>query len=543
MVGKPRQHAAYTIAVAASLFACGYCAYVFTTVAGANLDTSAWVVLACKTAVELVASAYGIAFLVSALAFLWMRDSGPRHSSVTSDVDPPVGIIYLCCDDADWSALESLTLLSYRGPLQLVIHDDSRQEGARQAVDRMAAQLARLRDWNVRVLRRPNKAGAKAGAVNYALDQTAHLYDYFLLCDNDSTVLEPDTIQRALAYSEPSAVGGVQFRSVPVADPDYCRANRRLAESIGAFHAFLAPAARYGWMPFIGHNALLRTSAVLAVGGLTPDFFSDDLDLTVRLNLAGFRIAYAPDIEMGEKHPPSYTAFRKRSYKWAYGCVQTLRAHWWNVVTAPQLSFAEKVSFFQFAGFYCLQSLLLAYLCFALLAVPFGALGVFMPALIPSLIVGTVLVALVYAPLLSFYIKVPGSRRPGWVTTLVLCGLVYGGTDFCVVRGVIDAFRRRRRAWIPTNGVTATAVDPALFVEAAFGLVLLMIPIIYLPELLYLPCWFLFAGKFLFGPALSLVYRDDSHTAVANVADIANRDHVVVSESDAGAALEGVGAS
>jgi hypothetical protein len=33
---------------------------------------------------------------------------------------------------------------------------------------------------------------------------------------------------------------------------------------------------------------------------------------------------------------------------------------------------------------------------------------------------------------------------------------------------------------------------------------LLAVPLIYLPELFYLPCWFLFAGKFLFGPALSL---------------------------------------
>lgn len=543
MAGKPRQHAAYIVLVSASLFACGYGAYVLNSVSGAHLDATAWIVLAGKTAVELVASTYGIAFLVSALAFLWMRDSIPQISCTLARKAPPVGIIYLCCDDADWSALESLTFLSYSGPLHLVIHDDSRDPRAREAVDRMASHLAVLRDWDVRVLRRPNKLGGKAGAVNYALDETAHLYTYFLLCDNDSTVLDPDTLRRALAYMEAKEVGGVQFRSVPVADPAYCRANRRLAESIGAFHAFLAPAARFGWMPFIGHNALLRTRAVQQVGGLTPDFFSDDLDLTVRLNLAGFRIAYAPEIEMGEKHPPSYTAFRKRSYKWAYGCVQTVRAHWWSVLTAPQFSFAEKVSFFQFAGFYCLQSLLLAYLCFVLLAVPFGVLGAFVPDLIPSLIVGVVLVGLVYAPLLSFYVKTPSSRRPGWLTTLALCGLVYGGTDFSVVRGVTDALRRRRRAWIPTNGVSATAADPILFLEAAFGLLLLSVPIIYMPELLFLPCWFLFAGKFLFGPALSLVYRDDPDAAVANVPDVAHRDERLVLDPDAGPALERVGAS
>ena len=544
MVEKPRQRAAYTTAVLASLFACGYTVYILHSVSAANLDASAWLVLAGKTAVELIASTYGIAFLVSALAFLCMRESASGEVSVTSPTGPPVGIIYLCCDDADWSALESLTCLSYRGPLTLIIHDDSRSPAAREAVDQMARHLAQLREWDVRVLRRPEKTGGKAGAVNYALAQSAHLYEYFLLCDNDSTVLDPHTIRRALVYVQREGIGGVQFRNVPAEDPRYCRVNRCLAESIGAFHAFFAPAVRFGWMPFIGHNALLRTSAVVAVGGLTPDFFSDDLDLTVRLNLAGFRIAYAPDIEMGEKHPPSYTAFRKRTYKWAYGCVQTLRAHSWSVLVAPQFSFAEKLSFFQFAGFYCLQSLLLAYLCLVLLAVPFGALGGFVPALIPSLIVGTVLVGLVYAPLLSFFVKVPTSRRPGWLTTLAVCGLVYGGTDFSVLRGVIDAIRRKPRAWVPTNGVAATAVDATLMGEAAFGLSLLLVPIIYLPELLYFPCWFVFGGKFLFGPALSLVYRDDPDAAVAHVAGAVDGDRSLTGlRAERGSALERVVAS
>jgi 1,2-diacylglycerol 3-beta-glucosyltransferase len=544
MVGRPRQSLACITLVATLLFACAYTAYVASAVSTANLGLAAWVVLVGKTAVELIAGTFGIAFLATALGFLAMREApAPRQRQPDDRACPPIGIVYLCCDDADRTALDSLTTLSYPGPLFLVIHDDSRSEQAQQAVDRMAATLARRRAWDVSVLRRPDRSGGKPAAVNHVLDRTGHLYDYFLLCDNDSTILHPDTLQQALAHLEPGDVGGVQFRSVPVADQGYCAMNRRLSDSIGAFHAFLAPASRYGWMPFIGHNALLRTRAVREVGGLTPGCFSDDLDLTVRLNLAGFRIVYAAGIEMGEKHPPSYTAFRKRSYKWAYGCVQTLRAHTWQVVTSRRFSLAEKLSFLQFAGFYCLQSLLLAYLCFVLIAVPLGALGDFTPLLVPSLIVGTVLVGLVYAPLLSFYLKTGVNRRPGWPTTLALCGLVYGGTDFSVLRGVADGFGRRQRSWTPTNGVTATAADPTLFAEAAFGLMLLAVPIMLLPELLYLPCWFLFAGKFLFAPALSLLYRDDPHHVLASVSDTDgdSRRHRVVLEPVGGSVFERAG--
>jgi GT2 family glycosyltransferase len=533
----PSDRLALIAITSALLFAGGYGAYVFQSVSGAELGPGAWGILLAKTSVELLASAFGIAFLVSALAYLRMADPVPPRASRGSSL-PAVGIIYLCCDDADGDALESLACVSYRGPLYLIIHDDSRDERMRDAIDRMAVYLARRREWDVRVLRRPDRSGGKAGAVNYALERTAGLFEYFLLCDNDSTVLHADTIQHALVYMDSSTIGGVQFRSVPVVNPQSCDTNRRLAESIGAFHAFLAPAARYGWMPFIGHNAVLRTAAVQQVGGLTPDFFSDDLDLTVRLNLSGFRIAYAPEIEMGEKHPPSYTAFRKRSYKWAYGCVQTLRAHWWSVLTGRQFSLAEKLSFFQFAGFYCLQSVLLVYLCFALIAVPLGVLGPAVPVLIPSLVVGTVLVGLVYAPLLSFYLKRSAHRRPGWLVTLTLCGLVYGGTDFSIIRGVTDALRRRRRAWIPTNGVSATTLDLALIGEAVFGLMLLAVPLVYLPELFYMPCWFLFAGKFLFGPALSLAYRDAPHDSLADFTDPGHAVPDVLFAVDGGGIVE-----
>jgi cellulose synthase/poly-beta-1,6-N-acetylglucosamine synthase-like glycosyltransferase len=53
---------------------------------------------------------------------------------------------------------------------------------------------------------------------------------------------------------------------------------------------------------------MLRTKAILEQGGFTPGFFSDDLDMTIRLNLKGLKVVYAADIVMGEKHPSSYAS-------------------------------------------------------------------------------------------------------------------------------------------------------------------------------------------------------------------------------------------
>ena len=48
-----------------------------------------------------------------------------------------------------------------------------------EAVDRTASHLAQLREWDGRVLRRPQKNDGKARAVNDALEQTADEYEYF----------------------------------------------------------------------------------------------------------------------------------------------------------------------------------------------------------------------------------------------------------------------------------------------------------------------------------------------------------------------------
>src|SRR5207249_11684920 len=101
----------------------------------------------------------------------------------------------------------------------------------------------------------------------------------------DSVALDSEALHRALPYFADARVAIVQCRSVGVDRPGDGAMRRALAKSVDAFDVILYAAARFGWQPFIGHNAILRTAAVQEVGGLTPGYFSDDLDLTIRLNL------------------------------------------------------------------------------------------------------------------------------------------------------------------------------------------------------------------------------------------------------------------
>jgi hypothetical protein len=491
----------------ATLFSTLYVIAVIREVAAAHFSLFPLILLGFKTLVEVGASYYGFTLLFIAVHYLCKRQddvSPPQPLSF-----PSVAVVYLCCDDLDLDALESVVGLRYRGKLCIAIHDDSNSKENRDELDRQVQRLRRMTSNEIVVLRRADKRGGKPGATNYVLHRLKGIAEYVLICDNDSTILDPHTIEAALSYFEDPAVAVVQCRNVAVHDPAACRVNRLLAGSIDAFHAFLLTHARFGWQPFVGHNALLRLSAVLNVGGFTPGFFSDDLDLTVRLNLVGFRVVYAPLIQIGEKHPASYEAFRRRTYKWAYGCVQSLKAHAWSVLRSNRFSLAEKFSFFQFTGFYVAQSVLLLYLIVNLLLAPWFING-YPVKITAAFFAGTLMILVTYAPVLAYFAR-DGLRS--WIGTVLMCGLVYGSSDFAGARGVWDCLRNRSRSWTPTNSRSASDSELPLVGEALFGASLLLVPLAAHSPAVYLPAFYLFAGKFLWGPSISAIYKNDHPTA------------------------------
>jgi GT2 family glycosyltransferase len=505
---SPSQAMVYFVLCSATLFSLAYTWNIYRVAHQAHLTFVVIGLLAFKTFVEVGSSYYGFAFLFIALAYLFRREGANEFKLL--DRLPPVGLIYLCCNDLDRGALFSLASLTYRGKLHLIVHDDSVSADQRREVDQAVQELQRRTHHEVVLLRRPTKEGGKAGVTNYVLAQTAHLFEYFLLCDNDSTALDPHAIEKSLSYFEDPKIAIVQCRNIGIVDSNTCYANRLLSRSVDAFNVFLTAYSRFGWQPFVGHNGLLKTAAVMEVGGFTPGFFSDDLDLTVRLNLRGYKVAYAPEIQFGEKHPGNHSSYRRRSYKWAYGCVQTLRADCLAVLKSNKLTLAEKCTFLMFGGFYVGQTVLLLYLCATFLVAPFLLAG-YSVNVGAAFFAGSLIILTTFLPVLAYFVKDPVRR--GSAGAVVMCGLVYGTTDFPTARGVWDCLRGSKSQWTPTNVRSGENHSWGPFAEALFGLVLLCVPLLTNFPMIYFPCFYLFAGKFLFGPAISLLYNDEQGQA------------------------------
>ncbi|HXF63607.1 MAG TPA: glycosyltransferase family 2 protein, partial [Caldilineaceae bacterium] len=109
-----------------------------------------------------------------------------------------------------------------------------------------------------------------------------------------------------------------------------------------------------------------------AVGGWQTDTLCEDLDLSYRAQLAGWRGVYLEEVEAPGEIPVQLLAFKRQQFRWAKGSIQTLRKLGGRVCRHPW-PFAHRLAALLHLGNYLIHPLLLAML---LVALPMVALGI-----------------------------------------------------------------------------------------------------------------------------------------------------------------------
>jgi cellulose synthase/poly-beta-1,6-N-acetylglucosamine synthase-like glycosyltransferase len=70
---------------------------------------------------------------------------------------------------------------------------------------------------------------------------------------------------------------------------------------------------------------LWRRSCIEDAGGWQGDTLTEDLDLSYRAQLRGWKLEYRPDIVVPAEIPVQISAFKKQQARWATGSIQTAR--------------------------------------------------------------------------------------------------------------------------------------------------------------------------------------------------------------------------
>lgn len=221
--------------------------------------------------------------------------------------------------------------------LEIIVVDDSTDETTQITRDYAARNPGRIR-----VIHRDNRDGFKAGALQVALQNTAG--DYVAIFDADY-VPHSSLLKEMLPYfyTDPK-VAFVQARCGYL-NPSTSWITKAVALGIDGY-CLIDQRARHKanlLAHFCGTNGIFRLESLKSVGGWASDTLVEDLDLSVRLQLKGWRYVYLPNIVCAGEIPHTLKTFRRQQFRWAKGFTECFLKHWRSILTHRGLSIFQKI--------------------------------------------------------------------------------------------------------------------------------------------------------------------------------------------------------
>jgi cellulose synthase/poly-beta-1,6-N-acetylglucosamine synthase-like glycosyltransferase len=209
-----------------------------------------------------------------------------------------------------------------RRRLEIQVLDDSTDET--RALVRQHVEQLRESGMDVAYIHRVDRTGYKAGALEHGLKVAkGELVAIF-----DADFLPQPDFLRAVAphFMADRRVGMVQARWGHL-NRDQSLLTRTQALMLDGHHLVENRArAAAGWLfNFSGTGGIWRKEAILGAGGWQHDTLTEDLDLSYRAQLAGWRFVYRENVVTPAELPEDISAFRAQQFRWAKGTVQTAR--------------------------------------------------------------------------------------------------------------------------------------------------------------------------------------------------------------------------
>jgi cellulose synthase/poly-beta-1,6-N-acetylglucosamine synthase-like glycosyltransferase len=218
--------------------------------------------------------------------------------------------------------LDAVARIDYpRHLLEVQVLDDSTDD-TRSLVSKLVARL-REEGLDIIHLHRTDRVGFKAGALEAGLERARGE----LICVFDADFLPPPTILlRMLPHFADSRVGMVQARWEHL-NREYSLLSRMQAIQLDA-HFAVEHAARNRsgrFFNFNGTAGIWRRIAIEDAGGWQHDTLTEDLDLSYRAQVKGWRFVYVNEVEAPAELPVEMRGFKNQRHRWTKGAVQTAR--------------------------------------------------------------------------------------------------------------------------------------------------------------------------------------------------------------------------
>lgn len=202
--------------------------------------------------------------------------------------------------------------------LEIQVLDDS-EDDSREAV-LASVQKKRLKGFNIHHISRQDRSGFKAGALRMGMQYAKG--EFIAIFDADF-VPPPEFLKKSLRYFSDSRVGLVQSRWGHM-NENYSTLTEAQALSLD-LHFLIEQNAKSSTHLFINFNGtagVWRTSCIKDAGGWHTGTLVEDMDLSFRAQMKGWRLLFDKDIVVSGELPVQMNAAKRQQFRWAKGTTQ-----------------------------------------------------------------------------------------------------------------------------------------------------------------------------------------------------------------------------
>lgn len=285
----------------------------------------------------IVLSGFGLYALVMVVIYLRLRPSDPVQGPALEEEDLPMVTVQLPVFNERYvieRLVDAVCALDWpKEKLEIQVLDDSTDDTV--AISREIVARKKEQGYLIELIHRTDRSGFKAGALKGGLEVSEG--EYVAIFDADfipeSRFLR-DTVPHLVNASD---VGMVQARWEHL-NSDYSLITRIQAMALDA-HFAMEQQVRNRARVFINFNGtagVWRKACIIDAGDWHSDTLTEDLDLSYRAQLRGWRFLYLNDVTVPAELPAEVNGLKLQQFRWTKGAIETAKKHLWRVWRSDQ---------------------------------------------------------------------------------------------------------------------------------------------------------------------------------------------------------------
>lgn len=199
-----------------------------------------------------------------------------------------VFLLYCTCDDFIKESLVKCINQTHKNT-EVIILDDSNNEDYKEQIDLFASE------YNIKVVRRKDRKGFKAGNLNNFLKkQDKDDYDFFVILDSDE-IIPPDFVEKALHYFAYYPTLGI-LQATHISTRNKTKFMDRFSLGVDShWPTYQSIKETYGFLSLLGHGAMISCECFEATEGF-PHLVAEDISFTIEARLKGYDIGFSNEI-------------------------------------------------------------------------------------------------------------------------------------------------------------------------------------------------------------------------------------------------------